>query len=72
MMWQLLLAIEYEDFELSQDHSNLNKYQVRQLLDNITSADSGPVLITSSQGHAAGHNERRARIIMRGGLVPPH
>ena len=39
-MLQLLLAIEYEDFELSQDHSNLIKYQV----DNITSADSRPVL----------------------------
>ena len=61
-MWQLLLAIEYEDFELSQDHSNLIKSQVGQLLDNTTPADSGPVLITSSQGNAAWHNERRARV----------
>ena len=71
-MWQLLLAIEYEDFELSQDHSNLIKSQVGQLLDNITPAEPGPVLITSSQGNAAWHNERRARVIMRGGLGSPH
>ena len=56
------MAIEYEDFELSQDHSNLIKSQVGQLLANITPADCGPVLITSSQGHAAGHNERGARV----------
>jgi len=37
-MCQLLLAIEYEDFELSQDHSNLIKNQVGQLVDNITPA----------------------------------
>ena len=61
-MWQTLLFIEYDDFELSPSHREVIQGQVTQLLENVTPAASGPVLITGSQGTSVWANERRVRV----------
>ena len=61
-MWPTLLLIEYEDFELSPSHREIIQGQVTQLLENVTPAASGLVLITGSQGTSAWANERRVRV----------
>ena len=61
-MWETVLLMKYDDFELTDSEVAMVQCQVRQLIANVTPAVLGPVLVTSEQGTNAWSNERRVRV----------